>query len=156
MIFAKLNSEGNYTVYPTAVRKVIDFIKKNDIMQLPLGRHEIDGDRLFLNIMEMTTHDFAGSHPEIHKEYADFFYWPEGGEKIGVSAYTGKEEIWEARPQDDISFLASVENESFLIAKEGFFAVFFPWDAHRPALMLGEEPITSRKCVFKISIELFQ
>ena len=53
-------------------------------------------------------------------------------------AHTGSEAICEARPQNDISFLESAADESFLIAKEGFFAVFFPWDAHRPGLILNE------------------
>ena len=156
MIFAKLNGEGNYAVYPAAIQKALSYLQSTDVMQLPLGRHEIDGDRIFLNVMDMTTHGFEGSHPEIHQKYADLFYWPEGGEKIGVSAYTGAEALCESRPQDDISFLASAADESFLTAKAGFFAVFFPWDAHRPGLMLGDAPATSRKCVVKISMELFQ
>ena len=156
MIFAKLNGGEAYGVYPAAVQKVLAFLKNTDIMALPLGRHDIDGDNIFLNVMDMTTHAFEGSHPEIHEKYADLFYWPEGGEKIGVSAYTGKEAICEARPQNDISFLESAVDESFLIAREGFFAVFFPWDAHRPALMLGDAPATSRKCVIKISMDLFR
>ena len=155
MIFAKLNGAGDYAVYPAPIQKALEYLRNTDLMQLPLGRHEIDGDRIFVNVMDMTTHGFEGSHPEIHQKYADLFYWPEGGEKIGVSAYTGKEALCEARPQDDISFLESAVDESFLIAKEGFFAVFFPWDAHRPALMLGDAPATSRKCVVKISMELF-
>lgn len=156
MIFAKLNGEGNYAVYPAAIQKALAYLKSTDVMHLALGRHEIDGDRIFLNVMDMTTHGFEGSHPEIHQKYADLFYWPEGGEKIGVSAYTGEESLCESRPQDDISFLDSPVDESFLIAKEGFFAVFFPWDAHRPGLMLGDAPATSRKCVIKISMELFR
>ena len=156
MIFAKLNGGENYSVYPAAIQKAIDYLKNTNVMELPLGRHDIDGDKIFLNIMDMTTHGFEGSHPEIHEKYADLFYWPEGGEKIGVSAYTGKEAICEARPQNDISFLESAVDESFLIAREGFFAVFFRWDARRPALMLGDAPATSRKCVIKISMDLFR
>lgn len=156
MIFAKLNGEEKYCVYPAAVQKVLAYLRNTDIMALPLGRHDIDGDNIFLNVMDMTTHAFEGSHPEIHEKYADLFYWPEGGEKIGVSAYTGSEAICEALPQNDIAFLESAVDESFLIAREGFFAVFFPWDAHRPGLMLGDVPATSRKCVFKISMELFR
>lgn len=156
MIFARLNGGADYCVYPAAIEKVLSYLKSTDVMALSLGRHDIDGDRIFMNVMDMTTHPFEGSHPEIHEKYADLFYWPEGGEKIGVSAYTGKEAICEARPQNDISFLEAAADESFLIAREGFFAVFFPWDAHRPGLMLGDAPATSRKCVVKISMELFR
>ena len=41
-----------------------------------------------------------------------------------------------------------------LVATAGCFGIFFPWDAHRPALYLGDGPATSRKCVIKISMEL--
>ena len=155
MIFGKLNPSTNDRVYPTAIRKALAYLRETDVMALAPGRYEIDGERLFLNVMDMTTHGFEGSHPEIHKKYADLFYWPEGGEKIGVSAYTGKETICEAKWENDIAFLESAVDESFLIAKEGDFAVFFPWDAHRPALMLGDAPATSRKCVIKIQMTLF-
>lgn len=156
MIFARLDGGKNCCVYPAAIQKALEYLKNTDVMALSLGRHNIDGDHIFMNVMDMTTHPFEGSHPEIHEKYADLFYWPEGGEKIGVSAYTGKEAICEARPQNDISFLEAAADESFLIAREGFFAVFFPWDAHRPGLMLGDAPATSRKCVVKISMELFR
>lgn len=155
MIFAKLNATENLAVYAAPIQRALRYLLETDVMALPLGRHDIEGDRLFINVMDMTTHGFEGSHPEVHEKYADLFYWPEGGEKIGVSAYTGEEAIHEAIPQNDISFLVSARDESFLIAKEGFFAVFFPWDAHRPALFLDNEPTTSRKCVIKIRMDLF-
>lgn len=109
---------------------------------------------MFANLMDMTTHGLEGSHPEVHKKYIDLMYWPEGGEKIGVAPYLGNEPVYEAKPENDISLLESVKHEWFLTATPGCFAVFFPWDAHRPALMLGEKPATSRKCVIKISMEL--
>ena len=156
MIFGQLSKRENDRVYPWAIRKALDYLRNTDVMQLAPGRYEVEGDNIFANVMEMTTHGFAGSHPEIHQKYADLFYWPEGGEKIGISAYTGSEVICASHPENDIAFLETAEDENFLIAKEGFFAVFFPWDAHRPALMLGESPATSRKCVIKISMALFE
>ena len=111
MIFARLNGGADYCVYPAAIEKVLSYLKSTDVMALSLGRHDIDGDRIFMNVMDMTTHPFEGSHPEIHEKYADLFYWPEGGEKIGVSAYTGREAICEARPQNDISFLEAAADE---------------------------------------------
>ena len=68
MIFAKLNGGENYSVYPAAIQKAIDYLKNTNVMELPLGRHDIDGDKIFLNIMDMTTHGFEGSHPEIHEK----------------------------------------------------------------------------------------
>ena len=109
---------------------------------------------MFVNVMDMTTHPIEGSHPEVHKKYIDLMYWPEGGERIGVAPYLGTEPVFEARPENDISLLEDVANECMLVATPGCFGIFFPWDAHRPALMLGDAPATSRKAVVKISMAL--
>jgi YhcH/YjgK/YiaL family protein len=154
MIFSKLDGTDTFAAYPAAIRKALAFLRDTDLMALPLGKHPIDGDKMFANLMDMTTHPFEGSHPEVHQKYIDLMYWPEGGEKIGVAPYLGNEPVWEARPEDDIALLDQVQDESILTAKAGFFGLFFPWDAHRPGLMLGDAPATSRKCVIKISVAL--
>ena len=156
MIFSKLTAKDPLTAYPKAIRQALEFIQKTDWKAIENGKHPIDGDKMFANVMDMTTRPFEGSHPEIHEKYIDLMYWPEGGEKIGVAPYLGSEAVFEARPENDIALLESVEDESFLLAKPGFFGVFFPWDAHRPGLMLGDAPATSRKCVAKISVALLK
>lgn len=154
MIFSKLTAKDPLTAYPKAIRQALEFIQKTDWKAIENGKHPIDGDKMFANVMDMTTRPFEGSHPEIHEKYIDLMYWPEGGEKIGVAPYLGVEPILESRPENDIAFLASVDGESVLTATEGCFGVFFPWDAHRPGLFLGDGPAVSRKCVVKISVEL--
>jgi len=154
MIFAKLNSEPEFLSCPRAIRRALLYLREADLMAMPLGRHDIQGDEMFLNLMEMTTHPFEGSHPEVHRRYIDLMYWPEGGERAGVAPYLGTEKVFEARPENDITLLEGVENEFFLTATAGCYAVYFPWDAHRPGLMLGDSPATSRKAVVKISAAL--
>ena len=154
MIFSKLTAKDPLTAYPKAIRQALEFIQKTDWKAIENGKHPIDGDKMFANVMDMTTRPFEGSHPEIHEKYIDLMYWPEGGEKIGVAPYLGVEPILESRPENDIAFLASVDGESVLTATEGCFGVFFPWDAHRPGLFLEDGPAVSRKCVVKISMEL--
>lgn len=154
MIFSKLNANDSYAAYPAAIQKALDFLRTTDIMALELGKHPIDGDKMFANLMDMTTHAYEGSHPEVHQKYIDLMYWPEGGEKIGVAPYLGTEKVHEAHPENDISLLEDAENESILVATAGCFGIFFPWDAHRPGLYLGDGPATSRKCVIKISMDL--
>ena len=154
MIFSKLTAKDPLTAYPKAIRQALEFIQKTDWKAIENGKHPIDGDKMFANVMDMTTRPFEGSHPEIHEKYIDLMYWPEGGEKIGAAPYLGVEPILESRPENDIAFLASVDGESVLTATEGCFGVFFPWDAHRPGLFLGDGPAVSRKCVVKISVEL--
>ena len=154
MFFSKLNANDSCAVYPKAICDVLHFFQTTDMMDFPLGRHDIDGDNIYINVMEMTTHPFENSHPEVHQKYLDLMYWPEGGERIGVAPYLGNETIYESHPENDIILLDEVADESILLATAGCFAVFFPWDAHRPALMIGNTPATSRKCVAKINMAL--
>ena len=154
MIFSKLNAQDSFAAYPKAICQALEFLQQTDWSTLEIGKHPILGDKMFANVMDMTTHPFEGSHPEVHEKYIDLMYWPEGGERIGVAPYLGTEEIFEDRPENDIKLLENVADESILLATAGCFAVFFPWDAHRPALILKDTPATSRKCVAKISIQM--
>lgn len=156
MIFSKLNGTDALESYPAAIRRALEFLRTADLMAMEPGRYPLEGEAMFANVMDMTTHGFEDSHPEVHQKYIDLMYWPEGGEKIGVAPYLGTEPVFEAHPENDIALLESVAHESFLVATAGCFGIFFPWDAHRPALMLGDSPATSRKCVVKISIELLK
>ena len=154
MIFSRLDGTDSLAAYPKAIQDVLRYLQTTDVLALAPGRYDIDGDRIYLNVMDMTTHSFEGSHPEVHQRYIDLMYWPEGGERIGVAPWRGTEPAFETRPENDITLLESVEQESFLTAAAGCFDVLLPWDAHLPALMLGDSPATRRKCVAKIAVEL--
>ena len=79
MIFAKLDCDPALSACPAPVRRALEYLRKTNLMTLPLGRHELQGEEMFLNLMEMITHPFPGSHPEVHQKYIDLMYWPEGG-----------------------------------------------------------------------------
>lgn len=150
MIFSTLNGSDTFAAYPASVRKALEWLRANDVCALPTGQAEIEGDDIFAKIMDVTGKPLAGSHPEVHKEYIDLFYWPEGSEKVGVAPFTGREAVYDPCPGEDVELLEDVENENILTVQPGAFALFFPWDAHRPGLMAGEAPETHRKCVIKI------
>ena len=98
MIFSKLHGSDTFAAYPKAIRQALEFQRSSDLMALPLGVHPIDGDRMFANLMDMTTRPFEGSHPEVHDKYIDLMYWPEGGERIGVAHRLGTENLVEPLP----------------------------------------------------------
>lgn len=57
--------------YPASVREGIKFLKEADLDNLPLGRTEIDGDRVYANVMEYETHAAGEEVSESHKRYCD-------------------------------------------------------------------------------------
>ena len=50
---------------------VIDFLKKCDLTALPDGKTVIDGERVFVNVMEADLREAEGAEYEYHKRYAD-------------------------------------------------------------------------------------
>ena len=153
MIFSSLKSGDSIAVYPEAIRKALEFLKNTDIEAMQPGDYPIDGDKLFAKVFDLTTLAVEETKPEIHHKYIDVQFWPSGSERFGIAPYLGGGTIVEAREDADTYFLESVPNESFVTATPGCFAVFFPWDAHRPGTILGEQA-TFRKCVVKVSTDL--
>ena len=153
MIFSSFQTGDSLVAYPAAIRRALEFLKTTDIEALKPGDYPIDGEKIFAKVFDLTTLPVSETHPEIHKRYIDVQYWPAGSERFGIAPYFGSEEIVDAREAEDLYFLASAADESFVIARPGCFAVFFPWDAHRPGTVL-DAPATFRKCVVKVRTDL--
>jgi len=48
--------------------------------------------------------------------------------------------------------MADITNENFVIVKPGEFAVFFPWEVHRPNCQAGDKPSQVKKVVLKVKM----
>lgn len=154
MILSKLNGKDDLAIYPAAIRRVLDWLKTTDVLALEAGRVPIEGDDIYVLVQDLTTHPMEGARPEVHTKYIDLMYWPEAGERIGVSHYYGTEALAESNPVKDVAFLPAPVGENILTTAPGDIMVLFPWDAHRPGLNPGDEPVTFRKCVVKIAMSL--
>ena len=67
------------------------FLQTHDVGTLPLGRTEVDGEKVFINVMDaQLTPEEAGS-PEYHKKYADLQLDLTGGEGWGYASKPGPE-----------------------------------------------------------------
>ena len=69
----------------------ITFLMACDLNTLPLGRTEVDGDTVFINVMDAELHPNEGSHPEYHRIYADLQIDLTGSEGWGYETAPGTE-----------------------------------------------------------------
>ena len=90
----------------------IDYLLTHDLSALPNGRTEVDGDEVFINVMDAALHPDAGYHPEYHKLYADLQIDITGGEGWGYTNEPG-EEVGEA--QGLLPVVAVVELPEYLL-----------------------------------------
>ncbi len=86
MIFGNINQLEEFPYLEEAVKECFEYAKKNnDILSYEKGCHEIDGDRLFVNVVEYTTTTPEERFWEAHKNYLDIHVMLKGTEQIDLN-----------------------------------------------------------------------
>lgn len=148
MIFANKKELKNYE-YLADVKKCMEFAETHDLMNFEKGSYEIDGDNLFVNIVEYKTTEAENRFWEAHRYYLDLHFMLRGPEQIDLN-FIGNMEQKEFVEKDDFLPLEGEKN-SHVILQEGDFLLCYPEDAHRTAVAVNG-PAEIKKAIFKIRI----
>ncbi|MCI8535224.1 MAG: DUF386 domain-containing protein [Hungatella sp.] len=140
--YRNLGMEGRYA-------KAVDFLKNTDLKTLSNGKHEIDGDNVYANVMEYDTIPWEEAAYEAHEKYTDIQYIIEGSEVI---TYAPVGQLTASIPyneeKDFIKFDNSVAGLQVPV-HAGEYMIFNPWDGHKPKAADGK-PSHVKKVVVKI------
>lgn len=148
------NIENEMELYPTGLQLGLKFLLAADLSTLTLGRHEIHGSKIFAMVSEYETQPKKQRRPEAHNKYVDIQYIYSGEEMIGSGPLEAAGEIDEdCLEKRDVIYYKTIAAETQLILLQGMFAVYFPWDAHRPNCRTGEKLCNVRKVVVKIAMD---
>lgn len=140
-----------YGLNPQRWDKAFQFLSEQDLLKLELGRYELEGADLFVNVDEYISRNEEDVLFEAHRKYADIQVVVSGQERIGILPLDSTTVAIPYDEENDIVFLtASAEN--YRIAEPGKFFLFFPDDAHRPTVKFKEN-IQVRKVVVKVRIQ---
>lgn len=154
MMFGSIKHINSISVYPEAIQRAIRHLQETDFTQKEVGSYEIDGKKLFFQVIDTVTGKVEERYPEIHRKYVDVQFLVKGREAIGFVVDNGQNEVKEdALEERDVLVYHSVENENFVEMLPGNFAVFYPEDVYRPNCNVKEETAI-RKVVVKVSVEL--
>ena len=148
MLYDTLENLNQYTGLFPNLDKAIDFIEDNDVSALPLGRTEIDGDDVYVTVMEAEPTPGEGRAFETHSRYMDLQMDLEGAELCEVALG----DVEEAEPYDEEKDFALWNGaaSAALVLGEGRFAVFRVEEPHKPAIKAqGCDKV--KKAVFKIA-----
>ena len=149
MILDSLKNKAQYAALHPRFQTVFDFIDNNDVAAMPCGRHDIDGDNIFVMVQEMDLREIKEARLELHRKYIDIQLLLQGpAEVFGWSekkdCLTPEADFDEAK---DVQFFTDTP-QCFYSVGEGQFSILFPEDGHAP--MLGEGHV--KKCIFKIAL----
>ena len=124
------------------------FIKENDLCSLAPGKHPIDGENLFVNIVDAALKTPRQARLEAHDAYIDIQVPLSQAESYGVKPRSECTlPVGEMDPVKDILFFDDPVEE-IISAQPGEAVTFAPDTAHAP--LIGEGTI--HKAIFKVKV----
>ncbi|MDD2599314.1 MAG: YhcH/YjgK/YiaL family protein [Kiritimatiellae bacterium] len=134
-------------------QEVFTFIESVDAAT-PLGKHILQGDKLFAQVQEYDTVPLVSAAMEMHHRYLDIHVILNGHEKLYQSPQNSLELIKDYRPaSDDLIYTFNPMCANAITIQPGQFILFFPMDCHMPRVMASDAPERVKKVVIKIDAE---
>ena len=134
-----------HSIHPAFVQ-ALEFLSSTDLHRLPPGRHDLDGDRLYVLVAQENGRGRGGARLEVHRAHIDIQVAVNGAEEIGWMALADcRSPGGPFESERDVGFFDDQPHTGLALAP-GHFAVFFPDDAHAP--LAGVGPL--KKAVVKI------
>ncbi len=151
MILTDISSpelESYEKIHP-GIKPAIDMMKKITAENLPVGKYEVDGDRIYVSVSEYETKSADNSKFEAHRDYIDIQMITEGEEIIGFDSVSELTLTQAYKP--DIEFYALSEKYDCVYMRPGKISIIFPGEAHAPCMeVCPGNPVKVRKIVAKI------
>lgn len=150
IIYDTLSNIERYKGLSAAIDVAIRFLKSEDLLNLPEGRVEIDGETVYANHFSYTTAPLPPSSVfEAHEHYLDLHVVIEGEEKVGL---TPIEDLTNPEVQtDQDAVLYTGVPQEMLSLSPGQFLLLYPGEGHLPKLV-NEAPCYVNKLVVKIAL----
>ncbi|MGO2507422.1 MAG: N-acetylneuraminate anomerase [Vibrio hibernica] len=149
MFLGDLNQPASYALLPQAFQVAIDYLQKTDLVNLSNGRHEIDGDKMFANVMSFETGDANKKRAEVHLDYIDMQVLISGEERIEFALDGKHTHATEYDKEGDYYLVENLLNRCEVTLSPAQFAIFFPSEPHKPGCIVTQSSLL-KKVVVKI------
>lgn len=128
--------------------KAMEYIDTHDLSMMENGTYKIDGDNLYLIILDGQLRSRDVARLEVHDRYVDVQIPLSASETFGVKKRSlCSRQIGEMNSENDIMFFDDPDYELMEVAKNEL-VVFEPELAHAP--LIGEG--TVHKAIFKVKV----
>lgn len=149
MIYDKLSNLSLYQGLNENLDKAIQYITTHNLNDLPLGKTVIDGDLVYINVMETKSQPLEERSFEIHKNYMDIQMDLIGIERVDTGDYH-KVTIENYNQDSDV---ATAESDTLAgcILGPGNFIICMANEPHKPNIAVTEDTFL-KKAVCKVHI----
>lgn len=148
MILDNIENCQQYYSLHSGIERAFEYLKSVDLANLPVGKVEIDGKKLFFSVAEMPIKTAEECKLEIHRQYIDIQIPIDGSETMGwKSACQLDQAIGEFDIQKDYQLFED-KASNLMKVNPMEFVIFFPSDGHQP----GITDAIHKKLIVKILI----
>ncbi|HHE9060251.1 TPA: N-acetylneuraminate anomerase [Haemophilus influenzae] len=154
MIISSLTNPNFKVGLPKVITEVCDYLNTLDLNALENGRHDIN-DQIYMNVMEPETAEPSSKKAELHHEYLDVQVLIRGTENIEVGAnYPDLSKYESYNEADDYQLCADIDDKFTVTMKPKMFAVFYPYEPHKPCCVVNGKTEKIKKLVVKVPVKL--
>ncbi|HAU4328400.1 N-acetylneuraminate anomerase [Citrobacter freundii] len=117
------------------------------------GSYELQGDDIFMNVMQFVTQHPEQKKAELHQQYIDIQVLLEGKERILFGTTDSARQCEAIHVEEDYQLCSQIIDEQMITLKPGMFAIFMPGEPHKPGCAV-ETPAEIKKVVIKVRASL--
>ena len=132
------------------LKTALEFLSNADLASLKPGDVAIDGKNIYGKVSDYNTKEKDLKKSETHIKYIDIQCTITGSEKVYTHEYHSDIKILEDLRDKSDAIFYEVNDTDMHILKPGRFAVYFPWELHRPGCNAQDNSEAVRKLVIKV------
>ncbi|MEZ3139798.1 N-acetylneuraminate anomerase [Citrobacter braakii] len=152
MMSDELRSLPSAGLHPVLQQALTLAVAANPQEKTP-GRYELQGDNIFMNVMQFATQSPEQKKAELHREYIDIQVLLSGEERILFGMTDSARQCEEMHVEDDYQLCSQIADEQAMVLKQGRFVIFMPGEPHKPGCVV-KAPMDIKKVVIKVRASL--
>ncbi|MFR9602907.1 MAG: YhcH/YjgK/YiaL family protein [Rikenellaceae bacterium] len=149
MILDSLKNASLYYGVCPRMEKAFELLSQIDLSTLELGKHLLDGEEIFVNVLERDLKEVADAKVEVHNLYADIQILVEG-ENEGFG-WIERKDLTQPKSEFDTAKDVQLFDDAYQTIydlRKGQFTILMPEDGHAP--MIGKGKV--KKAIVKVLI----
>ena len=154
MMSDELRSLPSAGLHPVLQQALTLAIAANPQEKTP-GRYALQGENIFMNVMQFTTQSPEQKKAELHQQYIDIQMLLSGEERILFGMTDSARHCEEMHVEDDYQLCSQIADEQAMVLKPGKFVIFMPGEPHKPGCVV-QAPMDIKKVVIKVRASLLQ
>ncbi|MBK6260677.1 N-acetylneuraminate anomerase [Citrobacter youngae] len=152
MMSGDLQSQLSAGLHPVLQQALTQAVAAKPQDKAP-GRYELQGENVFMNVMQFVTQQPEQKKAELHQQYIDIQVLLSGEERILFGMTDSARQCDEMHVEDDYQLCSEIADEQAIVLKPGRFAIFMPGEPHKPGCVV-QAPMDIKKVVIKVRASL--